>query len=74
MKLKSLAFLLALFSLVFYSCDADIDIHNISGEVNLRPDLVVPIGGANVTLGDIISNYMTSGNFEISSDGKEINF
>ena len=74
MKLKSLAFFLILFSGVFYSCDADIDIHNISGEVSLRPDLVVPLGGASVTLGDIISNYMTNGNFEIGSDGMEINF
>ncbi len=74
MKFKSVVFILIFFSVIFYSCDADIDIHNISGEVSLRPDLIVPIGGASVTLGDIISKYITDGKFEIGNDGLEINF
>ncbi|MHB9140788.1 MAG: hypothetical protein ACYC25_02815 [Paludibacter sp.] len=47
-----------LFSLIllFVSCEANIDLHNISPEISIDPDLVVPLGGASVNLGDILAN------------------
>ena len=60
------------FSILFVSCEANIDLHNISGEVNLDPSLVVPLGGANVNLGDILAYNVPQKIFETNST--EINF
>jgi len=44
------------FVLLFSSCNADVDLQNISDQVNLHPELIIPIGSAEVTLGDIFKN------------------
>ena len=49
------------FVLLFVSCEADIDMSEISNEITLHPNLIIPIGGANITLGDILSHYDTQG-------------
>lgn len=59
---KTLLFpILIIASLLFDSCEADINLSNISNEISLHPDLIVPIGGASFTLGDLISSYNTQG-------------
>lgn len=47
-----------LFSLIlfFVSCEANIDLLKISPEISIDPSLVVPLGGASVNLGEILSN------------------
>ncbi len=60
-------------SLFFVSCEADINLHNISNEVSLHPDMIFPIGGASITLGQIITRNDTTGKFVIGNDA-EINY
>ena len=64
---------LFLFSFLVVSCEADIDLQNVSNDVSLHPSLIVPIGGASVTLGEIISKNVTSGSILIGDDS-EINY
>jgi len=64
---------LVFISVLFVSCEADIDLNNISKDVSLHPDLIVPIGGASVSLGQIIANNDTTGKFIIGDDS-EINY
>lgn len=60
MKIKPIIHFL-LFTLLFLSCEANIDINNISKEVSLHPDLIIPIGGANLSLGEFLSKFGTNG-------------
>jgi len=59
-------------SILFVSCDAGIDLHNISGDVSLDPSLIVPLGGGSVSLGDLITYNDTLNLFE--KDLQELNF
>jgi hypothetical protein len=43
---------------IFYSCEADIDINNISGGTSIHPTVIVPIGSASISLGDFMLNNM----------------
>lgn len=60
--------------LLFSSCNADVDLQHISGQVNLHPDLIIPIGSAEVTLGDILKNYVSKGSFQVDSNGVDISY
>ena len=71
MNLKFLGTIFLSLSIFLYSCTEDIDIHNISGGVNLHPALIVPLGGASFTLGDMLTNFLTDIKFE-TTDGIEI--
>ena len=64
---------LLLFSILFYSCEADIDLKNISNEVSLHPNLIIPIGGANLTLGQILSRFTTNGKVQYGTNN-EVDF
>lgn len=46
------------------SCEANIDLLNVSPEVSIDPSLIVPLGGASVSLGDLLSTYDTQHLFE----------
>ncbi|MEI8085984.1 MAG: hypothetical protein WCG93_07185 [Paludibacter sp.] len=72
MRFKYLKIIILSLSLLFVSCEANIDLHNISEEVALNPSLVVPLGGANLTLRDMLSLYKLSGS--IITDGTDIYF
>lgn len=72
MKLNCLNIILLAFSFVFSSCEANIDTQNISGEVEFSPSLVVPLGGASLTLSDMLLLYKLSGS--IVTDNNEIYF
>ena len=61
------------FSILFVSCEADINLQNISNEVSLQPNLIVPVGSASITLGQILTRNDSLGRFEIGSDA-EINY
>jgi len=56
-------------SFLFVSCDANIDLHNISGDVSLDPSLIVPLGGGSVNLGDIVAYNDTLNIFERNVSG-----
>ena len=73
MHFRLLFLVLISFSILFVSCEADINLQNISDEVSLHPDLIFPIGGASVNLGQIITHNDSVGNFEIGEDA-EINY
>jgi len=73
MHFRFLFFVLISFSILFVSCEADINLQNISDEVSLHPDLIFPIGGASVNLGQIITHNDSLGRFEIGEDA-EINY
>jgi hypothetical protein len=73
MHIRFLHLLLILISIFFASCEADINLQNISDEISLHPDLIVPIGTASVSLGQIITQNDSSGRFEIGNDA-EINY
>ncbi len=62
------------FVLLFSSCNADVDLQNISDQVNLHPELIIPIGSAEVTLGDIFKNYLSNGSFQVDSNGLDISY
>ena len=62
------------FVLFFSSCNADVDLQNISGQVNLHPDLIIPIGSAEVSLGDILKNYISTGSFQVDSNGVDLSY
>jgi hypothetical protein len=48
-------------------------LQNISNEISLHPDLIVPVGSASVSLEQLITNNDTTGAFEIGKD-EEINY
>jgi len=73
MNFRFLFLVLISFSILFVSCEADINLQNISEEVSLHPDLIVPIGSANVNLGQIIMHNDPTGKFEPGNDF-EINY
>ncbi len=73
MNIRFLFPALILFSILFVSCEADIDLQNVSDEISLYPDLVIPIGGTSITLGQFITNNDTLGEFEIGTN-EEINY
>ena len=60
-----------LFSILFVSCEADIDLHNISNDISLHPDLLVPLGGANVSLGQLLTANVSLGKY-LTVDDSEI--
>jgi len=64
---------LLLFSILFASCESDIRLNDISNEISLHPNLIVPIGGASLSLGQIISNNDSLHKFQIGDDS-EINY
>ena len=72
MSLKYFYPFIFIFTFLFYSCDADVDIHNISGEVSLRPDLIIPLGGANLTIGEMLKNYFPNGKIQAANDSNEV--
>jgi hypothetical protein len=72
MKIKYISLALA-FLLLFFSCVSDIDLSNISKEISLHPNLVVPIGEVNMNLGEILSNAVTPGDITYGVND-EINF
>lgn len=69
MKFKYLIITILFFSILFVSCEANIDLRNISDEVALNPSLIVPLGGVSVTLADIVSEFEN-----IMTDSNEIYF
>ena len=73
MYLKFLFLSLISFSILFVSCEADINLHNISDEISLHPNLIIPIGSSSVNLGQIITQNDSSGKFEIGNNS-EINY
>ena len=66
-------FLVLLTSFIFNSCEADIDIKNISEEIALHPDFVIPVFGASVSFGDILLNNY-DGDKLVFGDNQEINY
>ena len=70
MNLRLIFFVFGLFSFLFVSCEADIDLNNVSNEVSLHPDLIVPIGGASLSLGQIILNNDSAHRFIIGDDSE----
>jgi len=54
--------------LIFVSCEADIDLHNISDEVSLKPSVIVPLGSASVNLGEILTNNDNDKSIVVGAD------
>jgi len=73
MNIRFLFPVLIIFSILFVSCEADINLQNISDEISLHPDLIFPVGRASVNLGQIITHNDTGGKFETGTDS-EINY
>ena len=73
MNFRFLLLLSVFFSILFVSCEADIDLNNISNDISLHPDLIVPIGGANVSLGELLSANVSLGKY-LTVDDSEINY
>ena len=47
--------------LAFASCDADVNLHSISGDVAIEPSLVIPLGGVSVNIGDLLDSAKVDG-------------
>ena len=73
MNSKLLFLVLIFFSFLLVSCEADIDLSNVSNEVSLHPSILIPMGDASFTLGQLLVNNDSEGNFEIGNDG-ELNY
>jgi hypothetical protein len=73
MKYRFRIITLIALSFLLSSCEADIDMDNISNDIALHPGLIVPIGSASVTLGQLFSNNYDGSNLDFS-DSQEINF
>jgi len=73
MNSKLLFLALIFFSFLFVSCEADIDLSNVSNEVSLHPYILIPMGDASFTLGQLLVDNDSEGNFEIGNDG-ELNY
>ncbi len=65
-------FFILIFPFLLNSCDADIDIHNITGNMSIHPEFIVPLGSANVTLGEMLTNYFPNGKIQLGPDNVEI--
>lgn len=72
MNFRFIVGILVFISIIFSSCEANIDLNNVSKQISIHPDLVVPIGGANVNLGQVLANYISDSTFSVG--GKEINY
>ena len=48
-------------TILLVACNADINLQNISGDISLDPSLVVPIGAASVSLGDLLDSAKIDG-------------
>jgi len=73
MNSKLLFLALIFFSFALVSCEADIDLSNVSNEVSLHPYILIPMGDASFTLGQLLVDNDSEGNFEIGNDG-ELNY
>jgi len=73
MNFRFLLLLSVFFSILFVSCEADIDLNNISNDISLHPDLIVPVGGANVSLGQLLSANVSLSKY-LTVDDSEINY
>lgn len=73
MNIRFLFLVLISVSVLFISCEADIDLSKISNDISLHPELIIPIGGATVTLGQIILKNDSSGRLQVGED-QEINY
>lgn len=73
MKVRLITAVLIFLSVVFASCEADIDIKSISDEIALQPSLVVPVASANVSLGQFLAAHYHSENLDLS-DNNEISY
>ena len=60
------------FCILFVSCNANIDLHNISPDISLDQSLIVPIGSSSANLGEILASNVTKEIFE--KNVSEINF
>lgn len=65
-------FIIISISLLFNSCEADIDIHNISGETSIQPTVILPIGTANIGIGEFLINNNVQG--IVTGEDNEIYF
>jgi hypothetical protein len=73
MNIRLVTIVLALFSILFAACEADLDIKNVSDEIALQPSLVVPVAGVSVNLGQFLSAHYQGTNLDLS-DNLEINY
>ncbi len=75
-QLKLHSLFCVLVALIFVSCEADINLKNISTEISLHPNLIVPIGAASVTMADLISLYDNQGKigYGINNEIDYLNF
>jgi hypothetical protein len=70
--MKIRLFILFIIIPLFISCEADVNLNDVSTEVGFEPGILVPLGGVNVNLGDLIKTY-DSGNFVVK-DSTQIIF
>lgn len=73
MNVRLITAVLIFLSVVFTSCEADIDIKSISDEIALQPSLVVPIAGTNISFGQLLQAYSSGDSFDFS-DNNEISY
>lgn len=73
MNFRFLLLALITVSFLFISCEADIDLSKISNDITLHPELIIPVGGASITLGQIILKNDSSGRLQVGED-QEINY
>ena len=60
-------------SFLFSSCEVGIDLKNISPEIALQQSVVIPVGSASVTLGQILFHNISNSNIDYS-DSTELNY
>lgn len=65
-------FIILSISFLLNSCEADIDIYNISGETSIQPTVVLPIGTANIGIGEFLINNKVNG--IVTDEDNEIYF
>ena len=65
-------FIIISIPLLLNSCEANIDIHNISGETSIQPAVILPIGSANIGIGEFLINNKVNG--IITDEDNEIYF
>jgi hypothetical protein len=68
MKVRFFRVALFSLSLLFVSCEADIDLHEISNEVTINPSIVFPLGYANIGIGDILASNNGDGLIEMNEN------
>ncbi|MFZ4583505.1 MAG: hypothetical protein ACOYM7_12715, partial [Paludibacter sp.] len=62
--MKIRLFILFIIIALFISCEADVNLNDVSTEVGIEPGILVPLGGVNVNLGDLIKTY-DNGNYVV---------